>query len=54
MRSKFLLAIIAITLVSCINSPAPNLRSPCVAIDSDHSSGNPCIRRPLNADKFLT
>lgn len=53
MRLTILLSIVTITLIGCMNRPTPQLKSPCVAVDSEQSTGNPCIRRPVNLDKFL-
>ena len=49
MMIKVLFFIISIFLIAGCHSSKTDLKSPCVAIESeDAASVNPCVRRPVN------
>lgn len=50
MKNIFFIIILSMITSACFSSKPPELRSPCVALDSnDASAKNPCVRRPANA-----
>lgn len=51
MWQKILLLLALELLTSCVSKEIPDVKSPCVAIDSEGNFINPCIkRRPINQD----
>lgn len=53
--TKALLSVtIILQLSSCTPSPPYEIKSPCVAIEpSEPTAFTPCIRRPVNSNKFI-
>ncbi|MDR0774584.1 MAG: DUF2706 domain-containing protein [Rickettsia sp.] len=47
--------VILLQLLSCTPDPPYEIKSPCVSIESTDSSstGNPCVRRPVNLTRDI-
>lgn len=50
----FIVALSAISILSCTPSAPYEIKSPCVSIDSDSSGAiTPCVRRPVNISRAI-
>ncbi|MFU7502563.1 MAG: DUF2706 domain-containing protein [Candidatus Tisiphia sp.] len=47
--------VILLQLLSCTPGPPYEIKSPCVFVEStdSSSSGNPCVRRPVNLTRDI-
>ena len=47
------LGLLILKLMACTPGKPYEIRSPCVAIESENSGITPCVRRPVNLNRSL-